>query len=63
VAAAFAHLLFNICGISIFYPLRKVPVRMAEGLAKLARVNIAIPVSIIVVMYLGLPVLCVLFFR
>jgi len=63
VAAAFAHLLFNICGIAVFYPLRKIPVRMAEGLAKLAGINIAIPVAVIVVMYIGLPILCVAFFR
>lgn len=36
VTAAFAHLLFNVCGIGVFYPLRKIPILCASWLANLA---------------------------
>lgn len=36
VTAAFAHLMFNICGIVVFYPLRRIPIFMAQKLAELA---------------------------
>ncbi|RKY83920.1 hypothetical protein DRQ09_09350, partial [candidate division KSB1 bacterium] len=35
VTVAFSHLLFNIFGIIIFYPLNKIPVSIAEGFAKI----------------------------
>jgi sodium-dependent phosphate cotransporter len=35
VTAAFAHLMFNICGISVFYPLKKIPIYLATRLAEL----------------------------
>ncbi len=36
VTAAFAHLMFNIFGIAIFYPLKKLPIFCAQKLADLA---------------------------
>ncbi|MFH1848175.1 MAG: Na/Pi symporter [Candidatus Omnitrophota bacterium] len=36
VTAAFAHLMFNMCGIAVFYPLKKIPISLARGLANLA---------------------------
>ena len=36
VTVAFAHLLFNICGIALFYPLRRLPLFCASRLADLA---------------------------
>ncbi len=32
---AFAHLLFNICGIAVFYPLRVIPISLAKGLGRI----------------------------
>ena len=63
VAAAFAHLLFNICGIAIFYPLRRIPIYLAESLARMAQVNPMIPVVIIAVAYIGLPIMAMAIFR
>ena len=63
VAAAFAHLLFNICGICLFYPLRKIPLAMAEMLSRAAMLHPAIPLSIIAGMYIGLPLVCMAIFR
>ena len=36
ITAAFAHLMFNICGIAVFYPLRKIPIFCATKLAEVA---------------------------
>jgi sodium-dependent phosphate cotransporter len=35
VTIAFTHLLFNICGIAVFYPLKKIPISLAKGLGRL----------------------------
>ncbi len=63
VAAAFAHLLFNICGIAVFWPLRRVPIFLSESLAKMAQINPMIPIGIIAVAYIGLPVAAMAIFR
>lgn len=36
VTAAFSHLMFNICGIMVFYPLKRIPISCARWLADLA---------------------------
>lgn len=36
VTAAFAHLTFNVFGIAVFYPLRRIPIRLAERFSALA---------------------------
>jgi len=36
VTAAFAHLMFNLCGIAVFYPLKRLPIFCATWLANLA---------------------------
>jgi len=63
VAAAFSHLLFNFAGIGIFYPLRKLPLWLANQLARSALISPAIPIGVILGMYIGLPVLCIVLFR
>ena len=60
VAVAFAHLLFNICGITIFWPLKRVPIWAAVQLGKLAARGPAWPVSIVLLAYLGLPILAII---
>ena len=35
VTIAFAHLVFNFFGILIFYPLKKIPIKLAEWYAKI----------------------------
>jgi len=35
ITAAFAHLLFNLCGIAVFYPLRNIPISLAMGMARI----------------------------
>lgn len=36
VTAAFAHLMFNVFGIAVFYPLKRIPISCAQWLAKVA---------------------------
>jgi len=36
ITTAFSHLLFNLMGIAVFYPLRRLPIACAQGLAELA---------------------------
>ncbi len=63
VAVAFAHLLFNICGISIFWPLQRVPIWASEQMGKLATKHVAWPIGIVLGAYLGLPILAVILSR
>ncbi|MBL6975537.1 MAG: Na/Pi symporter [Deltaproteobacteria bacterium] len=63
IAVAFAHLLFNILGIGVIYPFRKVPIGMATGLARAATVSKAYPVLFVLSMYLLVPLVLILVFR
>ncbi len=54
VTAAFAHLLFNIFGIVIFYPLRFIPIRLAEitsNYVSISRKNLIIYISVYVALH------------
>jgi sodium-dependent phosphate cotransporter len=66
VTVAFAHFLFNICGIVIIWPLRPIraiPIRMAEGFAELAVRNKWIPVVYILVGFYAIPFVAILVLR
>jgi len=63
VAAALSHLLFNISGIALFYPLRRLPLWLARQLARSALLSPAIPIFIIVGLHIGLPLLAIVVFR
>jgi sodium-dependent phosphate cotransporter len=63
VVVAFAHLLFNISGIIIWWPLAKVPINLAQKLAKLAIRNKIIPFAYIILVFFTLPILVILIFR
>jgi sodium-dependent phosphate cotransporter len=63
VAVAFAPLLFNICGLAVFWPLQRVPLWASEKMGQLATRHPAWPVIIVVVAYLGLPILAVIVSR
>lgn len=55
VTVAFAHLVFNIFGILIFYPLRFIPIRAAGMIGDFAGVsvrNVTIVISVFILMYL-----------
>ncbi len=55
VAVAFAHLIFNIFGILLFLPLKRIPIYIAERLAALAVKNRLIPVAIVLLVFIIIP--------
>ncbi|MHC4938753.1 MAG: Na/Pi symporter [Planctomycetota bacterium] len=63
---ALVHLLFNCIGILVFYPfppLRRIPLRLAEGLGNLAVKNRAYVLAYIGVVFVVLPLVGILLFR
>jgi len=60
VTAAFAHLMFNICGIAVFYPLKKIPIFLATRLAGLAAESKIWALIFVVTVFFILPVLMIL---
>ena len=59
VIVAFAHLLFNICGIVIWWPLQKVPVSLAQRFADRAAKNRVFPFVYILVMFFVVPLIII----
>jgi len=62
IAVAFAHLSFNIIGICVIYPFRRLPIGMATGLSRLAVASKAYPVVFVLGMYLALPTALIFLF-
>ena len=66
VSVAFAHLLFNICGIAVLWPLpaiRRIPLRLARGLAAVAANDRWIAVAYILVCFYAVPFAAILLLR
>jgi len=63
VSVAFAHLIFNVYGIAIFWPLKKIPIKLAVKLADLTQKSKIIPVLYIVIVFFVLPGLILLVTR
>ena len=56
---AFFHVLFNIVGVALVWPFRRLPIAMAEGFARLAVWNRFFPLVYIVLMFFVIPFLVV----
>ena len=66
VAVAFSHLLFNICGILIIWPLpviRNIPIKMAEWMAGKAVQNRLFPILYITIIFFLIPLSLILLLR
>ena len=66
VTVAFAHLLFNVCGIFIIWPIpaiRKIPLRLAEGFAAVAAHHRWVAIVYILVCFYALPFAAILVLR
>jgi solute carrier family 34 (sodium-dependent phosphate cotransporter) len=66
VTVAFAHLLFNLMGIGLLWPIpriRAVPVRVSEWLAELSMRNRAIPFAFILAIFFALPLVLIFLLR
>jgi len=59
VAVAFAHLLFNIIGIALLYPFKRIPIACAQWLARLTLRSQVIPILYIVVLFFVIPLLLI----
>ena len=55
VTVAFSHLLFNISGIVIWWPLGKVPMTIAEKFAEYSTRNKIIPIAYVIVLFFIIP--------
>ncbi len=59
LSIAFAHFLFNVAGISVWYPLKKVPLWLSEKFSNLAARSRLVPILYIVTVYLLLPLVLI----
>jgi sodium-dependent phosphate cotransporter len=55
ISIAFAHLIFNVYGIAIFWPLKRIPIWMAQTLTKYAMKSKFVPIAYIVGTFFVIP--------
>lgn len=55
VSIAFAHLLFNVYGIMIFWPLKRIPIYLAETLATWTQRSKLVPILYILIVFFIIP--------
>ena len=66
VTIAFVHLLFNISGILLIYPVeavRRIPLRLADALASLASRRRWIAMTYIIILFYAVPALVITLWR
>ena len=59
VTVAFAHTIFNICGIILWWPLKIVPITMARKFAELSIKNKLIPIAYVLIVFFIIPLLVI----
>lgn len=63
VIVAFAHLLFNVSGSIIWWPLRQIPIAIARKFSDFAIKNKLIPIAYIIFAFLILPIIVIFIFK
>lgn len=63
VTVAFVHLLFNISGIAVWWPLRRVPLYLSRRIADFTLRNRLIPFAYIIVVFFLIPAAVIIIFR
>lgn len=63
VSVAFAHLMFNVYGICIFWPLKRIPIYLAEKLAASTQKSRLIPILYIIIVFFAIPGVIILTMR
>jgi len=63
IVVSFAHLIFNVLGIILAWPLKAIPINLAEGIAGLAVKNRWIPFGYIIGVFFLLPLLIIFVFK
>ena len=62
VSVAFAHLIFNISGIVIWWPLKKVPVFLAQKFAEYSTKSKIVPVAYVLILFFIIPLIIIYLF-
>ncbi len=63
IMIAFVHLMFNLTGICIVYPIRKIPITLSKKLAKIAAEKKRIAIFYVVITFYIIPILYILLKR
>jgi len=63
VALAFAHLIFNVSAVVVFYPLRKIPISLAKRLGDIVMERRYLSILIILVFFFLIPIIAVVISR
>jgi sodium-dependent phosphate cotransporter len=63
IIVAFSHLIFNVCGMIIWWPLKGVPILLARNFSRYSIRNKMIPVGYIVILFFIVPLLGMYFLR
>jgi len=63
ITVAFAHLCFNISGTLIWYPLKRIPIAMAQKMAEVATKSRKLAVIYLIIMFYIIPILLILIMR
>ncbi|MCP4569665.1 MAG: hypothetical protein GY841_18965 [FCB group bacterium] len=63
VTIAFAHMLFNLSGIFVFWPLRRIPMSLARKMADLAVKSKVVPIAFVGVIFFIVPVILIYLWR
>jgi sodium-dependent phosphate cotransporter len=66
ITIAFVHLLFNVSGIVLVYPIaavRRIPIRMSHALASFTSKSRTLAIVYLVVVFYALPLLVILIWR
>jgi len=63
IIVAFSHLLFNLSGIAVWWPLRSVPVSLAEKFSEIAIKKRIIPILYILVVFFLIPIMFIIIAR
>lgn len=63
VTVAFAHLLYNVIGIALVWPLRRIPLGLAEFLAKYALRSRLVPLGYIILVFFAIPMALIFLMR
>ncbi len=63
IALAFSHLMFNVFGIAIFWPLKAIPIWMAEKLSYLTQKSKFVPILYVVIVFFIIPGSIIYFYR
>jgi sodium-dependent phosphate cotransporter len=63
VIVAFSHLVFNILGITIWWPLKNLPIQIARKFSEYAKRNKIIPVVYVLSLFFILPLILILIFN